>query len=94
MVKISVGVREAKVNLSKLIKDIQCGKEIIITDRGNPVACLTPIKEETLSIKQRIIKLEKAGLIEPEKKKIKNLPPPLPLPDEKAQLILREDRDG
>lgn len=31
-----VGVREAKVNLSKLLREVQRGAEVIITDRGKP----------------------------------------------------------
>ncbi|MEW6621804.1 MAG: type II toxin-antitoxin system prevent-host-death family antitoxin [Bacillota bacterium] len=93
MEKISVGVREAKINLSKLIKDVQNGREIILTDRGNPVACLSQVKKENLSLTQRIAEFEKTGLIEPQKKKIRKLPPPLPLAEQKAQTILQEHRD-
>ncbi|MBS3987272.1 MAG: type II toxin-antitoxin system prevent-host-death family antitoxin [Erysipelothrix sp.] len=93
MEKINIGIREAKANLSKLIQDVQGGREIIITDRGAPVAYLGPVKKDKLSLKQRLSELEKAGIIEPPKKKIKNLPPPLHLPDQKAQVILQEDRD-
>lgn len=92
MEKINIGIREAKAKLSKLIQDVQKGREIIITDRGIPVAYLGPIKKDKLSLKQRLSELEKAGIIEPQKKS-KKLPPPLNLPDQKAQAILQEDRN-
>ncbi|HEY3205040.1 MAG TPA: type II toxin-antitoxin system prevent-host-death family antitoxin [Thermoanaerobaculia bacterium] len=36
------GIREARQNLSALIEDVKKGREIIITDRGRPVARLVP----------------------------------------------------
>ena len=38
------GIREARQNLSALIEEVQKGREIIITDRGMPVARLAPIE--------------------------------------------------
>jgi len=36
------GIREARQNLSALIEDVRKGHEIVITDRGRPVARLVP----------------------------------------------------
>ena len=36
------GIREARQNLSALIEDVKLGREIVITDRGRPVARLVP----------------------------------------------------
>lgn len=36
------GIREARQNLSALIEDVKKGREIVITDRGRPVARLVP----------------------------------------------------
>ena len=36
------GVREARQNLSALIEKVRRGHEIVITDRGRPVARLVP----------------------------------------------------
>jgi len=42
----------------------------------------------------RIVGLEREYLIQPaNKKKVKNLPPPLPLPGELARKLLEEDRN-
>lgn len=36
------GIREARQNLSALIDEVRKGREILITDRGKPVARLAP----------------------------------------------------
>ncbi len=36
------GIREARQNLSALLEDVKKGREILITDRGRPVARLVP----------------------------------------------------
>ena len=37
------GVREARQNLTELLDDVKKGREVVITDRGRPVARLAPI---------------------------------------------------
>ena len=39
-----VSVRQARDNLSQLIKDVQEGAEVIIANHGQPVARLVPIR--------------------------------------------------
>lgn len=36
------GVREARQNLSALLDEVKAGREIVITERGRPVAKLVP----------------------------------------------------
>jgi prevent-host-death family protein len=40
----TAGVREARQNLTDLLDDVKKGREVVITDRGRPVARLTPIE--------------------------------------------------
>lgn len=40
-----IGSFEAKTHLSKVLKDVQKGSEIIITIRGKPVAKITPYSD-------------------------------------------------
>jgi prevent-host-death family protein len=40
----TAGVREARQALSQLLEDVQKGREIVITDRGRPVARLVPVR--------------------------------------------------
>ena len=41
----SAGIREVRQNLSALLREVRMGREIVITDRGEPVARLTPPSE-------------------------------------------------
>lgn len=40
----TAGVREARQNLTELLDDVKKGREVVITDRGRPVARLAPIE--------------------------------------------------
>lgn len=86
------GVREAKARLSKLIRDVQRGKEWLITDREKPVARLVPAAGRDLSLRDRVRRLEDSGLMEPMRRRARRLPAPLPIAKELAQKWLREDR--
>jgi prevent-host-death family protein len=94
MQSLRIGIRETKVNLSKLLKSVQKGREIIITDRGKPVGKIVPMPVDSLPLAERVHELERQGWIEPRKKKpMKKLLIPIPIPDELAQKFLREDRN-
>ncbi len=94
MQSLRVGIREAKINLSKLLKNVQKGGEIIITDRGKAVGKIVPMPADSLPLTERIHELERQGWIEPQKKKtVKKLLIPIPIPDELAQKFLQEDRN-
>jgi prevent-host-death family protein len=91
----SIGVREAKINLSKLLKRVKNGEEIIITDREKPVGKLVPVSSKNLSLLARIEKLEEQGLLDPlPKKRRKALPSPLQAPEGITQRYLQEERNG
>jgi prevent-host-death family protein len=38
----TAGIREARQNLTALIEEVRKGREVVITDRGKPVARLVP----------------------------------------------------
>ena len=38
----TVSVAEAKAHLSELLNQVEAGEEIVITRRGQPIACLAP----------------------------------------------------
>lgn len=88
-----VGIRDAKVNLSKLVKLVQDGNEVLLTDRGRPVGKIVPVLIETLTLSERLRRLEERGIIEHRHgKQIKKVPSPLPLEEGIAQKFLQEDR--
>ncbi len=39
----TAGVREARQHLTDLLDDVKKGREVVITDRGRPVARLAPV---------------------------------------------------
>ena len=41
-----LGLREANQRFSQTIKAVRAGKEVILTDRGHPIAVIKPIKDE------------------------------------------------
>ncbi|MCP4666516.1 MAG: type II toxin-antitoxin system prevent-host-death family antitoxin [Deltaproteobacteria bacterium] len=90
-----VGIREAKIHLSRLIKYVMNGDEVILTDRGRPVGKIVPMETESLPLEARIQKLEDRGVIKPIPKRTrKKTPLPIPIADEIAQRYLKEDRNG
>lgn len=90
-----VGIRDAKIHLSKFIKMVQNGSEIILTDRGRPVGKIVPIQAKELPLSSRIKKLEDMGILEvlPQKNQ-KKLPLPISVPNDIAQTMLKEDRNN
>jgi prevent-host-death family protein len=44
VVSEQVGVRELKARLSAYLAAVQQGKEVVVTDRGRPVARLVPVQ--------------------------------------------------
>ena len=39
-----LGLREANQQFSKAIRAVRAGKEVILTERGRPIAVITPIR--------------------------------------------------
>lgn len=90
-----VGIREAKANLSKLLRMVEKGKEVVLTDRGRPVGKLVPIGKGELSLADRIKEMETAGILEPATARSpRRLPPPIPVEEGMARRLLEEDREG
>jgi prevent-host-death family protein len=44
MLMRKAGVREARQDLTSLLDDVRKGREVVITERGQPVARLVPIR--------------------------------------------------
>jgi prevent-host-death family protein len=72
----SVGVRELRQRASELLRLVEQGEVIEITDRGRPVARLTPLPTGT-----PLDQMWASGEIEPASGDIDDLPDPVILPD-------------
>jgi prevent-host-death family protein len=68
----SVGVRELRQRASELLRLVQGGETIQITDRGRPVALLAPLPEGS-----PLERLRAAGESAPAEGTLDDLPPPL-----------------
>ena len=55
----SVSVLEAKKNFSKLLQRVAAGEEIVITNRGIPVARLVPVSTRPLGFDKGRVQIAK-----------------------------------
>jgi prevent-host-death family protein len=55
-------VSELKARLSEYLNQVKAGMEVLITDRGKPVARLVPISRSK-NLKESLVSMEKQGLI-------------------------------
>ncbi len=86
-----VGVRELRQNLSVYLRRVRQGETLEVTERGEPVARLTPLDSD--DVWARWIA---EGTIIPGHGHLRELPPPMKLPPGLKPLseILREQRDA
>ena len=82
-----VGIRALKQNASAVVARAAAGEIITITDRGRPVARLTPIR------KSRIEELIDSGLARPAKRPILDLPERKPGPSLSAEILRMRDEE-
>lgn len=68
----SVGVRELRQRASELLRLVEGGESVEITDRGRPVAMLTPMPEDPLE------RLRASGDLQSSDGDLSDLPQPLP----------------
>jgi prevent-host-death family protein len=71
----SVGIRELRQRASELLRLVQAGETIEITDRGRPVALLTPLRQDNA-----LNRLRAAGEVSAAEGDLSDLPEPLDLP--------------
>jgi prevent-host-death family protein len=41
---MQLGLREANQHFSRAIRAVRAGREVVLTDRGRPIAIITPVK--------------------------------------------------
>jgi prevent-host-death family protein len=71
----TVGVRELRQRASELLRRVEAGETIAVTDHGRPVALLAPLPEG-----DPLERLRAAGDAVPPARSLDDLPKPLPLP--------------
>lgn len=87
-----VGIRELRQNLSVYVRRVrEEGRAYEVTERGEPVARLTPLQDRPTS---RIEQMIADGRISPAKRAWTEIPAPLPpRPGKPLSQILQEMRD-
>ncbi len=59
----SAAVSKLKSSLSEYLLKVKAGEEVIITDRGKPIAKIVPLDREETAIPPHFLTMEKAGLV-------------------------------
>jgi prevent-host-death family protein len=90
----SAGVRELRQRASELLRRVEAGETIEITDRGRPVAVLAPLPDP-----RPIDRLRATGDLQPARSDLNDLPEPLPLaagqaapPSDVLERLRRDER--
>jgi prevent-host-death family protein len=90
---ISAGIKEVKNNLSQLLARVKAGEEILITDRGKPIARIVKENSEDRSIRAALGPLIQKGLIAlPNRSIPKERPAPLKVSGKPVSEMVLEDR--
>jgi len=58
----TAAVSELKALLSQYLSKVKAGEEVVVTDRGKPVAKIVPIRRAEMEITPHLLTLERAGL--------------------------------
>ena len=69
-----LGLREANQRFSKAIKAVRAGKEVVLTERGHPIAVIKPLKGKHVQ-EAALHAMADEGLITPAARK-GPMPPP------------------
>jgi prevent-host-death family protein len=89
----SVGVRELRQRASELLRLVEAGETIEVTDRGRPVAVLAPLPD-----RGALSRLRAGGDVSAASAELDELPEPLPLapgaplPSEVLERLRRNER--
>ena len=70
----SVGIRELRQRASELLRRVEAGESIQISDRGRPIAILAPLPEDPVE------RLRASGDLLDSDRDLTDLPDPLPMP--------------
>lgn len=57
-----LGLREANQHFSKAVKAVKAGKEVILTERGKPIAVIKPLPQPK-TVEAAIRRLEAEGVL-------------------------------
>jgi prevent-host-death family protein len=89
-----LGLREANQHFSKAIRAVKAGQDVVLTERGKPIAVIRPLREPDPT-ERTVRRLEAAGLLEPAEVREPLLPwRPRRIRGKGLSQTVREDRDA
>ncbi|MEW6380729.1 MAG: type II toxin-antitoxin system prevent-host-death family antitoxin [bacterium] len=88
-----VGLRQARTHFSRYKKMVKEGTEVMLTDRGKPVAIISPIPQQEDTQEERLRLLEEQGIISRAKAGPFPLHAPIPLGGKLLSEIVIENRE-
>lgn len=59
----TAAVSELKASISEYLTNVKAGEEVLVTDRGKPIAKLIPVRRDETTIPPHLLTLERAGLV-------------------------------
>ncbi len=77
---MELGLRDANQRFSSMIRAVRAGQDVVLTDRGVPLAVIRRVGEEDSD--QRLAALVAEGLVTPAER-----PQPMPAPRWKPELL-------
>lgn len=92
----SAKVSELKAFLSKYLAKVKNGEEVLVMERGKPIAKIVPLEKEKYSHPEYLKQMEKKGLIKLGSGKLRKEFWDLPRPDDPEGHLLKavlEDRE-
>ena len=92
----TAAVSEIKARLSEYLNQVKAGMEVLITDRGKPVARLVPVSRSK-DLKESLTRMEKQGLIRLGSGKLPKDFWKIPRPEDPEDLVVKallEEREA
>ncbi len=90
---LTVGAREFKTRLGTYLRQVREGRTLTITDRGRPVATVTPVDMTGQSIEARLERLRAEGVVTGTGKPLSRVHNPVDLKGRPLSEIIIEDRE-
>ncbi len=90
----AVGIKELKNRLTHYLQRTKQGEEVIVTERGKPIALLQPIKtaDQAVSIEARLARLSALGLVTLPARRTHKKPKPIKISGPPISKAILDDR--
>ena len=90
---IATGIKDIKNNLSRYLAQVRAGEEILITDRGKPVARIVRENQRRKTLQESLAPLIRKGLVTlPTRDLVKDNLSPIQVPGKAVSEMVIEDR--